>query len=200
MKKIIFNIVLVVLFLIINTKTQAQGSPDDRPKIEYSSKDVSGIFYYDIDDTVEEIKVKEDEQDYLVAKALKKYNNKVKKIEFLNTENFRKLDEVVNTLFNSAPNKNNPPPKKIENKEDLIGVIKRVKNELNEEELVLNNEMAALLSSKQNKKWLKYQKDLKRNLIKKPKQPSSGVGKMSRNGFGQSPLQQRGMINNGIIR
>ena len=189
------------MLIFVKGKVKAQGVPNDRPKIEYSSKDVSGICYYDIDETVEEIKVKDDEQDYLVAKTLKKYNKKVKKIEFLNTENFRRLDKVVNTLFNSTDKgKENPVPKKPEKREDLIGTIKRVKDELKEEELLLNKEMTSVLSSKQYKKWLKYQKQLKKGLIKKPDMPSSGVGKMSRSGFGQSPLQQRGMINNGIIR
>jgi len=170
---------------------QGQGSAE-RPK--FNSRNAAGIFYYDIDETVEELKIKSEEKDRAVAKALKLYNKEVKKLEFLNTQNFNDIDLLMN-LWISGAGKNGEKPKEAEGKDHLKSVIKDVRDELKEEEKKLNETMEGVLSEKQLKKWIKYQKNKKKELLpKRPGSSSSDNGRMSRSGFGQGPggMQQQG--------
>ncbi len=169
---------------------QGGSAPDDKPKIDYSSKNSAGILYYDIDETVDFVKIKDEETDRAVARALKSYNNKIKKIEFLNTENFEELDEMINGLLNAKPSRNKPAQRP-EGKEHLKGLIGKVKKEITAEEEALNKQMLDILDDKQNKKWLKYQKKMQKTLLpERPSSPSQNAGPPS--SFGGGNGLQRG--------
>lgn len=156
---------------------------------EFKAIDVAGIFYYDVEEVVMKIKIKNQSSQNLVQKALRDYNFKVKEIAFLNSDKFKDLDEAMNSLkrvnrrqgnrnLNNVEDIENP----ITNKRDGVrgkvqNIIGPVRNEIREHEELLNEILENTLSEKQNKKWLKYQKKKKDSL--RPKEPERGPDQRS---------------------
>lgn len=197
MKKIIFVLVVLQSMFFYAQQMgqgQGQGAGDQKPP-KFNASDVSGIFYYEIDEVISKIKVKDEEKEYLVSKALRKYNDKIKEISFLNSKNFEQIDILVNAMLKSSQEK----PKGLEEKEkvDVKGILDKVRKEVRSNEEKLNKALEEILSSKQNKKWLKYQKKKKKSLL--PKRPSA------RNGSSRGSMGGRGSggpagMNNGMRR
>lgn len=184
--------ILIVSFLCcVLTQVIAQGGAPDGAEIpKFNSRNTAGIFYYDTDETIEYIKVKDETKDRSVAKALKIYNKQVKKIDFLNTQNFSDIDVLMN-IYLSGSVKPGEKPKEAEGKDHLKGTIQEVRKELKKEEEKLNDSMKDIVSEKQFKKWIKYQKKMKKDLL--PKRPSSPSDNMSTNpnlGRGNNGLQR----------
>ena len=195
MKKILL-LILVIQMSICTVIAQGGPPQGGEEKIEYKSRDMAGIFYYDIDEAIEFMKIQDLDVDRAVANALKAYNRKVKKVEFLNTKNFEELDEMISAALNAS--QGSKPPKRPEGKDHLRDVITNVHKELKKEEEVLNTEMASIISDKQNKKWIKYQKKMKKSLL--PERPSSRQdNNMSGSSFGRGNGMQRGGMNNGMM-
>ena len=84
---------ILVTFLTFNLFAQPPGgggggrSQGQRPQSnevkevkKFSANDVAGLFYYDIDEVIKKIKVKDEEKQYSVKKALKNYNFRIKEI------------------------------------------------------------------------------------------------------------------------
>lgn len=149
---------------------QNQGQPGDQKPPKFNASDVSGIFYYEQDEVVSKLKIKDEEKEYLVIKALRNYNHKIKEISFLNTKNFKQVDALVNAVLNSS--KTAPSELEEGKKIDVKGVIGGVVKEVQSNEKKLNDTLEGILTKKQHKKWLKYQKKKKRSLL--PKRPSAG--------------------------
>ena len=200
MKKIIF-VVLVLQSVFFYAQQmgqgrggQNQGAGDQKPPT-FNASDVSGIFYYEIEEVISKIKVKDEEKEYQVSKALRKYNDKIKEISFLNSKNFEQINLLVNAMLNSSQK----APKGIDEKEkvDVKAILEAVRKEVRLNEEKLNKAMEEILSSKQNKKWLKYQKKQKRSLL--PKRPAAGNGS-SRGSMGGSGSGGPAGMNNGMRR
>jgi len=138
----------------------------------FDSRKVVGIYYYDIDETIEYLKIKDLDQDRTIAKTLKLHNKKIKKIEFLNTQNFNEIDLLMNLAF-SGNVKPGEKPKEAEGKEYLKKVIPTVRKETRTAAKDLNDKMKEVLSEKQFKRWIKYLKKIKRDLA--PKRPSAPI-------------------------
>ena len=180
--------IVVVLLLIQSCFFYAQQ--EERPKPpKFSSSDRVGILYYEAEEVSETIKVKEDsDRFYDLAKALRKYNRKVKEVAFLNSNNFKELDVKINEMLNrEGPVDTDPEVQKKEREEleELRNVIPEARKKIMSFEKELNENLKTVLKEKQYKKWLKYQKKQKRSLI--PERPSNnnGNGRMNRSGFGR---------------
>ncbi len=61
-------------------------------------------------------------------------------------------------------------------------IIRPVRDEVHENEAALNNTLKSFLSEKQNKKWLKYQKNKKKSMRPKRLERSNRSGFGRRNG------------------
>ncbi|NJN50028.1 MAG: hypothetical protein HC798_01615 [Polaribacter sp.] len=64
---------------------------------KYSAKNAALIFYYDINEALEESKVKDDETKQKASVHLRNYNNKIKEFEFLNIIKLNDIEMTVNT-------------------------------------------------------------------------------------------------------
>lgn len=167
---------------------------EEREVKEFKASDVAGIFYYDIEKVIKKIKVKNEETQNKVKKALKDYNFKIKEIAFLNSDKFNDLDEIMKTekgtqrrQFNRNENNDdddleNPVTNKKEGiRSKVQKIIRPVREEIRENEEILNETLEAILSKKQNKKWLKYQKKIKEELApKKPQRNNNNGGQQQR--------------------
>lgn len=187
MKKIVVALVLFQSVILFAQGGRGGGRPpqggneqQERPKPEkFVAKDAAGIFYYEEDKVVKKIKVKDADLEYKVVKSLKVYNNKIKEILFLNSEKLNSLDLIINSkqkLSNSG-NENNS---KNDIRSRVRDIIKPIRDEVRENERILNTSLKDILSEKQLKKWLKYQKKKIESL-----QPKKQVNSSRQRGNGQ---------------
>ena len=147
-----------------------QQERTQKPK-EFKTSDVLGIFYYDIVEVIKKTKVKEENKQYSVKKALQNYNFKIKEISFLNAKKFADLDLLVNSTF-----KGNDRESMMEMRKKVDKVVHPIREDIHEYEKELNSTFKTLLSEKQLKKWLKYQKKIKESLQPKKAEKSNQQG------------------------
>jgi hypothetical protein len=167
---------LIGLFLFLNYLSFAQEAPEF-PK--YIAKNAATIFYYNFSEVPEEIKVKKDITKSKTIKALRLYNDKIKKISFLNTPKLQELELTINTL-GAQLYSNRDLAEKVRGM--IETVILPVRDSVAVHEKALNESLGSFLSKRQFKKWLRYQRVEKRNLIPKPpKRQSAPPQSMNRN-------------------
>tara|TARA_X000000950_G_C13731666_1_gene584543 strand:- start:219 stop:836 length:618 start_codon:yes stop_codon:yes gene_type:complete len=155
---------------------------------EFNASDAAGIFYYETDEVIKKIKVKDDQLKFKVKKALSNYNFKIKEIAFLNSVKLNDLDKLMAAMRDSQPTNlqdNSSNSDERQNMRKAIGkVIRPIKEEILSNEEVLNKTLEEILSEKQNKKWLKYQNNIKESLQPK-RSDNNGQNRMQRmNGRG----------------
>ncbi|MCL7762927.1 hypothetical protein MPF19_05815 [Polaribacter sp. Z014] len=112
-----------------------------------SAKEIAGIFYYDVDEVIKKVKIKDDDKKYSVTKALRNYNFKVKEILFLNATKFTDLDLLMNSM---SKERDSESSKNI--REKVKEVTGPIKVKVHEHEKELNEILRGVLSEKQNKK------------------------------------------------
>jgi len=179
MKKILFSAILFLTLNIVAQRSRGGGggrqqsqSPELNQTKEVkklTAKDIAGIFYYDVDEVIKKVKVKDEDKQYTVTKALRNYNFKIKEILFLNTEKLTDLDLLMNAMSNERDSESN------KNIREKVGEVTRpIKENVHEHEKELNEILKGILSEKQDKKWLKYQKNIIESLQPKRAQSNSG--------------------------
>lgn len=170
MKKSIF---IVVLFLSVtfyaqppgggrggsSQNRQEQNNKEGKKVKEFKASELAGVFYYDIDEVIKKIKVKKEQLDFEVRKALKDYNFEVKEISFLNSIKFNDLDAVV-----KSTTANKDREKGMEMRKKVNEILNPIREEIHQKEVKLNQKLEAILSEKQQKKWLKYQDKIKESI------------------------------------
>ena len=184
MKKILFIVILFLTFNLVAQRSRGGGgrqqgqSPELNQTKEVkklSAKEISGIFYYDVDEVIKKVKIKDDDKKYSVTKALRNYNFKVKEILFLNAEKFTDLDLLMNAISNERDSESN---KNI--REKVREVTRPIKENVHEHEKELNEILRGVLSEKQDKKWLKYQKSIIESLQPKKAENNNQNSRPSR--------------------
>lgn len=156
--KTIIRVIILLQSIIIN----AQEAP--KP-IKYEAKVDANVFYYDISEVIEKLKIKKQETEKATQKELRVYNNKVSDISFLNFQKFQELEILVNSVGNDIVKQ---PDLRIELRKKMDLVILPIRDSIHKNEQLLNNNLNTILSKSQFKKWIKYQKKKKENLRPKP--------------------------------
>ncbi|WP_146190690.1 hypothetical protein [Polaribacter aquimarinus] len=167
----------ISLFLSTIFYVQAQGgrggrSPQNQnrqPRVESERKevkasDLAGIFYYDVKSTLKKVKIKDDDIKVKVSNALKKYNTKIKEISFLNSDKFKGINVLMKSLRENRTSNNGKANKNSDLRKKIGEVIRPIRKEIRAHEMVLNETLEGILTQKQIKKWLKYQKKEKDKL------------------------------------
>lgn len=176
MKKIIILFILLQNCLVFSQRQQGQGSVK---MIKYNAKNAANIFYYNIDKIPKKIKIKKKDVEKVTKRALRVYNDKIRVITFLNTQNLDELDLIVNTMGKEA--RTNPDlGRKI--RKQIESVILPIRDSIKKNEEILNSTLKPVFSKKQFKKWMKYQAKKKKDLRpKRPKSNNNGQMPRSRN-------------------
>ena len=165
----------IILVLFISYFSFAQDTPDFP---EYNAKNAASIFYYNFSEVPEEIKVKDDVTKSKTVKWLRLYNDKIKKISFLNSLKLQELELSINSLGKRLYSDRNLASKVTKRVETIISPIR---DSIDIHEKTLNDNLKSFLSKRQFRKWLKYQKSQKRKLLPKaPKRQSSPPPSMNR--------------------
>ena len=171
-----------------------QGQEQQAEEIKkFSASDAAGLFYYDVEKVVKKLKVKEEKSQFAIKKALRNYNFKIKEILFLNSEKFSELDLVMSSLAKPSKQERNQSfednSDKNSDRRKIIGnIIRPVRDEVQIHETELNQILEGILSEKQQKKWLKYQKSKKESLL--PKKTQNRGNQNSRQSGGQRQRRQ----------
>jgi hypothetical protein len=167
---------LSILLILITQFNFAQEEPEI-PK--YNARNSASIFYYNFVEVPEEIKVKEEVAKRKTINAIRLYNDKIKKISFLNTPKLQALELTINTLGKQLYT-NRDLAEKV--RKSVETTILPIRDSIAVHEKVLNDDLQSFLSKRQFKKWLKYQRSEKRDLQPKPpKRQASPPPSMNRN-------------------
>lgn len=157
------NYLLIILLLCV-TILKAQEAPE---MAKYNAKNSANIFYYNFSEVPKEIKVKKENPKNKTLQALRNYNNKVKKLSFLNTPELTELEVTINTLGKQLYT-NRDLGERI--KKQIESLILPLRDSVAGYEKTLNDTLQSFLTKKQFKRWLKYQKAEKRKLL--PERPT----------------------------
>jgi ribosomal protein S21 len=153
---------LIALFLLVTYFSIAQEAPEFP---EYNARNAATIFYYKFSEIPKEIKVKKDITKNKTITELRLYNDKIKKISFLNTPKLQEVELMVNSL-GAQLYSNRDLAEKVKTK--IESIVLPVRDSVAVHEKVLNDALKSFLSKRQFKKWLKYQRAEKRELVPKP--------------------------------
>jgi hypothetical protein len=177
----------IILVLFISYFSFAQDAPDFP---EYNAKDAANIFYYNFSKVPEEIKVKDEVTKSKTLKSLRLYNDKIKKISFLNSLKLQELELTINSIGKRLYSDRDLALKV---KQRLEKTILPIRDSIDLHEKTLNDNLKSFLSKRQFRKWLKYQKLEKRKLIpeapKRQNNPPSNMNSRNRRNRGN----QQGM-------
>ena len=167
MKKIYFFIILFIYSGLTFAQMRGQQSGQGQTSMqEFNAKNFAGIFKYDNEKIYKKLSIKDNNLKKDINKPLYVYNKKIDEIIFLHTPKLEKVEREVNLQRENAMAHKDRQAMMIvmeEAKEQLAPI----KNEIIEANKSLNLELSKILSEKQYKKWMKYQKNKKKSL--KPK-------------------------------
>ena len=148
--------------------------------LKNNAKNAANIFYYNIDEIPKKIKVKSEALKKITTKELRNYNSKIKNISFLNFQELRELEVLVNTIGEQS--RTNPDLRR-KLRKNIEMVILPIRDSVAKFEETINSAFKTVLSKKQYKKWIKYQKNVKRELL--PKRPRNTSARPPSNGMGR---------------
>ena len=157
--------ILILLLLLQGLLLNAQQPPK---MLKYNAKNAANIFYYQVDEVIDKVKIKKDKTENATRIALRAYNNKIKDISFLNSQKLNELESVINSLGDQI--RTNPDIGRRLRK-NIETLILPIRDSIEKFEKKLNGSLNIVLSKKQYKKWVKFQKNEKRKLL--PKRPKN---------------------------
>jgi hypothetical protein len=208
MKKIIYFVLLLLNFSLYAQRSggaggrgggrqnqSKQGQQNNEVK-EFKASDVAGVFYYDIDKVLKKLKIKDEAAKTSTSKFLKEYNFKIREISFLNSTKFKEYDVIINALPKQtresrnqySEDSENGSEKKKDIRKKVRDLIRPVKEKVLSYENELNKALQEVLSKKQEKKWMKYQKKQKEKIMPQKRERNNNQsqnqrGSRQRGGF-----------------
>ena len=170
MKKIILLLILSCAFNAQaqygnrNFRNQRQSQmpqpQQEAPEPNFNINRYIGIVIYDIEKTAKKSSVKlSSKEGKEFSKVLTKYNKDIKDITRINTFLLRSTKDMIDNFQKSAIKSgdfSNQPKVQKKMEENLKPILETLKVE----DLRLNATMKTLLSEKQHKKWIKYNKKI----------------------------------------
>lgn len=176
MKKIIFlSIVLLKLNILSAQKPGSNFTDEDTRQVEqvkkptlheFNPQNVIGILKYDEVRVIRKIKLFNEEKINKTKQLIINYNNDIDQFSLLNVDFFNGFKTYIETKRKSIINKRYSSMMEQIELEIQLKLLP-FKNQIEKKEASLNSKIKALLSEKQFKKWLRYQKSLKYNLKRK---------------------------------
>jgi hypothetical protein len=151
------NAILLLLFSVVGQTLLAQmpGGGMSPPKLNAIEK--ARIIKYDTEKVVKKLKITEDSITKEISKHIQTYNIEMDNLLILHSKTLSDLEKEFDRNVKIAmQNRDRSQMSGVKNK--IKQIIPPIKYEVYEHEKVLNGALASILTEKQNKKWLKYQK------------------------------------------
>ena len=151
--------VLIPLFIVLfisNISAQYRGGqiPD------FDAEKAAGIFQYESKKVFKKLKVDDKEAKQKVIDALNEYNQKMTQLSFDHAETFKNLENSFDANIKLAIQRRDRGQMDGV-KAEIKRTIPPIRRQVQAEEQVLNDAMAATLTEEQYFIWLKYQKKKK---------------------------------------
>lgn len=133
----------------------AQISPPD-----FNAVEAAGLIKYDSERVIKKLKIQEDSIIILVSKHIQTYNQEMDNFIFIHGNTLKELENEFDRNVKIAfQNRDRSQMDGVKAK--IKQTIPPIRYEINEFEKALNERLAQILTEKENKKWLKYQKSKK---------------------------------------
>lgn len=139
---------------------QMTQTPREQPKFKYEVEKFLGIVIYDIEKSAKKSKIKlSSKEGKIFSKTLMAYNKEIKAIRRINSFTLRSTREMVENFQRNAQKTGDAAgQKKIQ--ETMMASLKPISKILKVKDLTLDKTLKNLLSAKQYKKWIKYNRKL----------------------------------------
>ena len=139
---------------------QMTQTPQKAPEPKFEVKKYLGIVIYDIKKVAKKSSIKlSSKEGKEFSKVLTKYNKDLRDITRINSFLLRSTKEMVENYQKNAM-KSGDFSKQVQIQKKMNERLKPIGNTLKEEDKKLDKTMIALLSEKQYKKWIKYNKKM----------------------------------------
>lgn len=146
-----------------NQRQQQRGIPQTKekaPEPNFEIEKYLGIIVYDIEKTAKKSSIKlKSEEGKQFSKILTKYNKDIKDITRINSFLLRSTKEMVDNYQKKAI-KSGDFSKQVEVQKKLSKNLKPLNETLIDEDKKLDKTIKTLLSEKQYKKWIRYNKKM----------------------------------------
>lgn len=139
---------------------QMPQTPREPPKFKYEVEKFLGIVIYDIEKAAKKSKIKlSSKEGQIFSKTLVAYNKEIKAIRRINSFTIRSTREMVESFQQNAQKTGDATgQKKIQ--ETMMASLKPISEILKTKDLKLDKTLSELLSAKQYKKWIKFNRKL----------------------------------------
>jgi len=151
------NTLLLILFSIVGQSLLAQmpGGRMSPPKLNAIEK--ARLVTYDTEKVIKKLKITEDSITKEVSNHIAAYNSKMDNLLLLHSQTLRDLEKEFDRNVKIAmQNRDRSQMSGVKNK--IKQIIPPIRYEVSKHEKVLNEAFKSILTEKQFKKWLKYQK------------------------------------------
>ena len=138
----------------------------EAPKPNFKVKEFIGIIIYDIEKAAKKSGVKKaSKKGKEFSRILSEYNKETKDITRINSFLLRSTKEMVEN-FQKAAMKNGDYSEQAKVQKEMISRLKPIGEAIREEDKKLNTAIKKLLTEKQYKKWIKYNRKKNKPLPK----------------------------------
>lgn len=176
MKKLLFCLILGFGFAAqaqygygngqMQRQRQPIQAPQEPPEPNFKVKEFIGIIVYDIEKATKKTGVKKaSKKGKEFSKILIEYNKETKDITRINSFLLRSTKEMVESFQKSAM-KNRDYSDQARVQKEMISRLKPIGEAIKEEDKKLNTAIKNLLTEKQYKKWIKYNRKKNKTLPK----------------------------------
>ncbi len=149
--KLKYFILLFTLGIFGNPLFAQMSSPD------FNAVEAAGLIKYDSDKVIRKLKIQEDSIKTELSEYIQAYNQEMDNLLLIHGNTFVELENEFDRNVKIAfQNRDRSQMDGVKAK--IKQIIPPVRYEVNEFEKALNESLAQILTEKENKKWLRYQK------------------------------------------
>lgn len=151
------GILVLLLSSILGQSLLAQMPGGKMSPPEFNAIEKARIITYDTEEVIKKLKITDDSISKEVSMLLATYNSKMDNLLLLHSRTLKDLEKEFDSNVKIAmQNRDRSQMSEVKNK--IKQIIPPIRYEVSEHENSLNEALKNILTEKQYKKWLKYQK------------------------------------------
>lgn len=152
-----FLVFTLSIFTLFGSTLLAQSARIGFAAQEFNSLEMAGIIKHDAQKVIKKLKITEESTTKEIVKHLQDYNAKMDELSVIHSKTLEDLKIEFSKKMQIAI-QNRDRGQMSEVRDMLKEIIPPIRQEAEEYKKVLNKSLESILSEKQNKKWLKHQK------------------------------------------